>query len=220
MIEPFSETPRLNDFLKGYGVTPAKGIIVDPDNKLFGGDSLSPLIPLFSGHLGSTIIGTPAVFVTACGLDYIKKEKDFTVKAFAMSSPESWLKVNQEDIDSMDFDIKRAEDRNGPLPTAVLVRIPSEENKRLVQLVCFGDSDFVSDNFFDVLSNKDVFLNTVSWLSQQENLVSIRPNIFEFPYHFLQKNQVKWIFWPVVVVLPLLFLLAGWAVFLFRKFRV
>ena len=128
--------------------------------------------------------------------------------------------MNQKDIDNIDFRFRKGHDRQGPVPVAVLVGIPSENNIPTVRLICFGDSDFISDEFFDVLSNKDVFLNTLSWMSQQENLISIRPSTFMYPYHFLKDEQVKWIFWPIVVIQPLLFLLIGWSVFLIRKIRV
>ena len=39
----------------------------------------------------------------------------------------------------------------------------------------FGDSDFVSNGYLGIPGNRDLFLNTVNWLAQQESLISIRP---------------------------------------------
>ena len=39
----------------------------------------------------------------------------------------------------------------------------------------FGDSDFASNGVLGIQGNRDLFMNTVGWLSQQENLISIRP---------------------------------------------
>ena len=39
----------------------------------------------------------------------------------------------------------------------------------------FGDSDFASNMLFRAGGNRDLFMNTLGWLSQQENLISIRP---------------------------------------------
>ena len=40
----------------------------------------------------------------------------------------------------------------------------------------FGDSDFAANSAPAALpGNRDLFMNTLGWLSQQENLISIRP---------------------------------------------
>ena len=38
----------------------------------------------------------------------------------------------------------------------------------------FGDSDFASNSVLGIEGNKDIFMNSVGWLSQQENLISVR----------------------------------------------
>ena len=43
------------------------------------------------------------------------------------------------------------------------------------RVVVFGDSDFASNAAAGVAGNRDLFMNTVGWLSQQENLISVRP---------------------------------------------
>ena len=37
-----------------------------------------------------------------------------------------------------------------------------------------GDSDFPSNQFIGFQGNKDLYLNMVNWLAQQENLIAIR----------------------------------------------
>ena len=43
------------------------------------------------------------------------------------------------------------------------------------RVVVFGDSDFAANGVLGIQGNRDLFMNTVGWLSQQENLISIRP---------------------------------------------
>ena len=43
------------------------------------------------------------------------------------------------------------------------------------RLVAIGDSDFASNGALGVSGNRDLFLNTINWLAQQENLIAIRP---------------------------------------------
>src|SRR5207245_2311051 len=43
------------------------------------------------------------------------------------------------------------------------------------RVAVFGDSDFAANGGLGIQGNRDLFMNTVGWLSQQENLISIRP---------------------------------------------
>ena len=51
----------------------------------------------------------------------------------------------------------------------------SDAQKPETRVVVYGDSDFAANSAFSIQGNKDLFLNTIGWLSQQENLISIRP---------------------------------------------
>ena len=44
-----------------------------------------------------------------------------------------------------------------------------------VRFAVIGDSDFAANGGLGIQGNRDLFMNTVGWLSQQENLISIRP---------------------------------------------
>jgi hypothetical protein len=52
---------------------------------------------------------------------------------------------------------------------------PEDTSKPETRLAVFGDSDFASNGWLAFQGNRDLFLNTVNWLSKQENLISIRP---------------------------------------------
>ena len=43
------------------------------------------------------------------------------------------------------------------------------------RVVVLGDSDYASNSALGIQGNRDLFMNAVGWLSQQENLISIRP---------------------------------------------
>ena len=42
------------------------------------------------------------------------------------------------------------------------------------RLVVIGDSDFATNGVVGIQGNRDMFLNTINWLAQQEDLISIR----------------------------------------------
>jgi gliding motility-associatede transport system auxiliary component len=76
-------------------------------------------------------------------------------------------------------------DKKGPVGLAAAVSAPlantpaakpgEDAPKPETRVVVFGDSDFAENGVLGVQGNRDLFMNTVGWLSQQENLISIRP---------------------------------------------
>ncbi|MBD2133023.1 Gldg family protein [Sphaerospermopsis sp. FACHB-1094] len=67
-----------------------------------------------------------------------------------------------------------------PTPTPTPTASPTEENSqnhsKESRLVVFGNSDFARDGLFQQQLNGDVFLNSVTWLSQEDQQpLSIRP---------------------------------------------
>jgi ABC-type uncharacterized transport system involved in gliding motility auxiliary subunit len=77
-------------------------------------------------------------------------------------------------------------DKPGPVTVAAAVSAaapastetkPGEADapKPETRVVVFGDSDFATTAALGLPGNRDLFMNTIGWLSQQENLISIRP---------------------------------------------
>ena len=64
----------------------------------------------------------------------------------------------------------------GPAPAPTPGKNAKDEPpKPDMRLVVIGDSDFASNSALGIQGNRDLFLNTIGWLSQQENLIAIRP---------------------------------------------
>ena len=73
----------------------------------------------------------------------------------------------------------------------------------------YGDSDFATNQWFDQFRNRDLFLNTVNWLAQQENLIAIRPHDPQDRRIQLTEDQSQRIFWIALLVIPGLLLANG-----------
>jgi ABC-type uncharacterized transport system involved in gliding motility auxiliary subunit len=86
---------------------------------------------------------------------------------------------------------------------------PDETAKPETRIVVFGDSDFAANSGLGIQGNRDLFLNTVNWLAQQENLISIRPRDPEDRRVTLTATQQNWIFRTTVFIIPGLILFAG-----------
>jgi ABC-type uncharacterized transport system involved in gliding motility auxiliary subunit len=85
------------------------------------------------------------------------------------------------------------------------------------ELICIGDTDFVSDSYYDVFANKDLFLNCLEWLAEERTLISIRPKQVDYPFHFLSASQGRMLFLVSVVVMPTIFLVISIILFSFKR---
>lgn len=77
------------------------------------------------------------------------------------------------------------------------------------RLAVIGDSDFASNAVVGIQGNRDMFLNAVNWLAQQENLISIRAREPEDRRLTLTASAQSRLFWLSVLLLPAAILGAG-----------
>jgi ABC-type uncharacterized transport system involved in gliding motility auxiliary subunit len=70
------------------------------------------------------------------------------------------------------------------------------------RVVVIGDSDFASNSALGGEGNRDLFMNVLSWLSQQENLISIRPREASDRRLTLTASQITGMFVLSVFLLP------------------
>ena len=80
-----------------------------------------------------------------------------------------------------------------------------EESDPKFKAVIFGDSDFMSDVYFETGFNKDLVLNTFAFLTGLDNLISIRPRVAENTKLILTTaNSAFVLIFPVLIPLVLL----------------
>ena len=77
------------------------------------------------------------------------------------------------------------------------------------RIAVIGDSDFATNSFFHFLGNGDLFLNTVSYLAAQENLIGIEPRTYDLPRLSVTNRQIKSIFVIAVLLIPSILALIG-----------
>jgi ABC-type uncharacterized transport system involved in gliding motility auxiliary subunit len=85
------------------------------------------------------------------------------------------------------------------------------------RIVVFGSAQFASDKFFRLQGNGDLFMNTVSWLAEEESLIAIRPKSTRSQPLVLTSRQSLVIFLIPVVILPLAWFVAGIAIYWYRR---
>ena len=95
-----------------------------------------------------------------------------------------------------------------PTPTVSPTVKAAEENKENKptesRMVVFGDSDFITDGWFEQL-NRDVFLNSIAWLSNQDNqTLSISPKEAKSRRLNLSQAQANLIALSAILALPII----------------
>jgi ABC-type uncharacterized transport system involved in gliding motility auxiliary subunit len=86
---------------------------------------------------------------------------------------------------------------------------PDDTPKPETRVAAIGDSDFAANNYLGIEGNRDLFMNTVNWLAQQESLISIRPREPSDSRLTLTANVRSALFLMSIFVIPALVLGAG-----------
>ena len=84
-------------------------------------------------------------------------------------------------------------------------------------MAAIGDSDFASNQLLGFQGNQDFFLNTVAWLAEDLDLISIRPKEAEDNRLALTQQELQNVTWIALVLLPGLFVILGVVVWWRRR---
>jgi ABC-type uncharacterized transport system involved in gliding motility auxiliary subunit len=223
--------PGLPPYLTNYGVMVVEGVVVDLVSRLFGGDFLMPVITSYEQHPISKNFEVASFFPVALEVKTTEKMPErVSAQVLARTSPNSWLKRDFQELKAE----LRSEgrpllnerlDEKGPIPVAVVATLTTrregatDKEPKKARIVVYGDSDFASNNYLNLSGNRDLFLNTVSWLAEEENLIAIRPKESGSFFSPVTANQERLIFWLSMIVLPAVVVGSGVATYIWRRQR-
>lgn len=216
LIDPLG-APSFVDFMKKYGIKIGDDFIVsiDPSARLMGGDPSWAVVSRYGYHKITEKFNYASFFPFARSVDRIEPvPKNISTETIASTSPYSFS-TNQFDAKEIRFDPER--DRRGPIPIAVASTFKEEGKERESRIVVFGDSDFASNQFLELSGNSNLFLNTVNWLEEEEDLVSIAPKTTRPRTISLTISQGRMIFFTTIILLPGIFVLGGILVYFRRR---
>ncbi len=226
LLDPF-RAPRLSAFLRDYGLLVGEDVILDPENRLAGGELLSAVITdVNRQHLVVATLKAPPVLSGMRGMTARSDEgADRQVVSLLRSGPRSWASYDRAVLGATSPpQFVAGRDRNGPFRIGVEVSQPARVSGKVGRgrrtvIVAYGDSDFATNRFFDYLGNKDLFLNSLNWLGRDELLIGNRPQAQPAGSKvlFISQSQLSDLFRWAVVILPSLYMLAGILVIVWRR---
>jgi ABC-type uncharacterized transport system involved in gliding motility auxiliary subunit len=215
MIDPF-QAAGLNALLDRYGLGVGNDVIIDinPQGRLLGAGPEVPVVGDYQAHPITRDFRFATFFPVARTVVVKDKPPEgVTAQPLARTSGESWAETNQDQIKTGQVKPDPGEAR-GPLTVAAVATVdakgaPADKKGAKARVVVIGDSDFASNAFVRLSGNKDLFLNTVSWLAEEENQIAIRPKDPRSTPVFLTASQGQVLFYVPVVILPLAMIVAG-----------
>ena len=204
MVDPF-QNEGMKKFLATYGVDLGDDLVIEsnPIGQMFGIGPEVPLVQQYEPHpITRDMGGITTLFPLTRSVSPSRTPPPgANVQPLIKTSPQSWgetdrAALNRGEARPDDKDIK------GP-PIAVVI------TKDKARIVVYGTSNFASNQFLNLQGNRDLFLNTVSWLAEQEDQISIRPKETKSTPVFLTAQQGWLVFLLPVVVLPAIVLAGG-----------
>jgi gliding motility-associatede transport system auxiliary component len=223
-----ADAPPLTNLLallKDWSVDVGTNAVLDPLSQLRGTDPSVPVAaPPYPYHAITSTFRMLTAFPYARSVKPVEGgTSGRTATTFIQSGRNSWAESDLKLLTTRgeaqpEFD---KGDVQGPVSLAVAVSAPVEgapplppdapdnPSKPETRLVVIGDSDFIANGVLGTGGNRDMALNVVNWLAQQENLIAVRPRDPEDRRITLSGSQGNMIFWFSVVIIPGLILATG-----------
>lgn len=218
-----SQMPNLRGLLKEWAIELGDNVVVDVSGmgQLIGSDASVPVAATYPSHpITERMSGYLTAFPLARAITPAAGVEGRSAQTFVETGQRSWAETDvQQLVKSGKVEFEEAKgDTRGPVSIAAAVSAPvaepaatqasaadsknGEPPKPETRIAVVGDSDFAANFALGIQGNADLFLNIVSWLAQQENLIAIRPKQPEERRVTLTNDQQRRIAWFGLLIIP------------------
>jgi ABC-type uncharacterized transport system involved in gliding motility auxiliary subunit len=201
---------------------------VSPAGRLFGVDEFMPIAMSYPGHAITEGFNVATLFPYARSVSVGQGTlPGVTAQTFIETGAQSWAETG-EITGEVAFDPET--DLRGPISLAVAITVEAQEaapdtaapeegesEPTAARIVIIGDSEFANNSFLQFSGDEDFFLNVISWLAEEEDLIAIRPKDPEDRRVNLTAKQARIVMYLTLLVLPLCVLGLGVGVWLKRR---
>jgi ABC-type uncharacterized transport system involved in gliding motility auxiliary subunit len=211
-----ADNDALAGVLQGWGVTLNKDLILDlnPIGALVG---LGPQVALVTHYESQPIVsemkGTATGFPLSRSLEAKSTDKTNVQKLF--DSSDTSLATNN--LSSSEVNVKDRKNKKGPLTIAASGTYNTGKENSQGRFVVVGSSSWLSNGFITFNGNNDLALNTINWLSSDEDLISIRPKEREDRRITMTRAQLSWVRATSQFLLPGVVVIVGISVWWKRR---
>lgn len=209
-----------DSILQSVGVTDKKALVIESKKTLMN-DPLT-IVPDYGAHDITQKLQSQQripVLPDAVALGKAEDNKDYTATVLLKTSNQAYGKTNlglfAPGARITENDLKKTDkDLNGPIDLAYAVT--NKENKP--KAIVVGNGVFLRDELINQQGNEDFALNSVAWLQEQKDLVTIRPREeAQLQQAVISRQKANAISIGTIIVFPLLFLVAGGVIWWRRR---
>ncbi|HVS89834.1 MAG TPA: GldG family protein [Candidatus Acidoferrum sp.] len=211
-----TDNDALATLLQSWGVTLEKNLILDlnPIGQIVGVGPEVALVSRYESHpIVNEMKGSATGFPLARSMDVKNTDKTTVDKLF--SSSENSLATIK--LDSSKVDPNDPKNKKGPMTIAAAGSYKTGKENAQGRFVVIGSSAWAANSFINFNGNRDLTLNTMNWLSSDEDLISIRPKEREDRRITMTRAQMNWVRITSQFLFPLAVVIAGVTVWWRRR---
>jgi len=213
LVDPLTPSP-LEQMLANFGLSVGDDLVADRDNHMYGLAPTSPLVVQYPFHkITHGLDGFLTFFPLARSLKLSKPQANDTyfTSPIVTTGPNSWAEA---DPTASELVYDEGVDAPGPIHIGTV----TEDRESGMRLVVFGSAGFIANqNLIDEVANRDLFMNAVNWLAEEEDLISIRPKQLTSRRLFLTPLQSNVTIFTSLILVPMAVLGAGLVVWWKRR---
>jgi ABC-type uncharacterized transport system involved in gliding motility auxiliary subunit len=200
-----------------WGVDVGNDVVVDISGmgRLIGTDASVPVAASYPSHPITQRFSFLTAYPLARSATPVSAGVNgHTAQTFIETSPRSWAEADIKGLltsGEVALDESKG-DKKGPVSIAAAVSAPiaatdakpaqTDAPKPETRVIVIGDSDFAANAGLGIQGNRDLFMNMIGWLSQQENLISIRPKEADDRRITMTATQQSNVIWLSLLVIP------------------
>jgi ABC-type uncharacterized transport system involved in gliding motility auxiliary subunit len=209
---------EIRDLLLKYHLNQRNDLIIDKRNFVNGSNGTIPLVENYNkDHSITKKFKGQTFFPLVSSVEEFephskKADEKITFLTSSNNFPDSWGETSLKEILNSRASYTAGADLTGPLNIGAAYE--SSKNK----IVAFGNSTFVLNAYMKFGNNYLFFINSLSWLVDEDRLISFNLPIIQSERLFISGPQLGIIFYFSVIFIPLI--LFGMAIFMYRRRRV
>jgi ABC-type uncharacterized transport system involved in gliding motility auxiliary subunit len=223
LLDPETDA-GLEELLKKWKVGLDNDVVVDSSGlgQLLGMGPAAPLVTSYESHSITRDMSRVMTFFPMARSVRVLTDSGsaFNATVLFKTSESSW---GEKNLKGNEAQFNEGTDIKGPVNLGLIsTKSVTSDGKtknfgKEARVVVIGDSDFAMNAYFRKAANGDLFLNTVSWLAEDEDLISIRPKSAENRTVQMTQARGRALYWLAIVFMPLGVLVAGIMVWIRRR---
>ena len=230
MLDPGERGEKFTNLisvLNEYGLVLRDDVIIDPLSKVLSGDYFMPVVSNYTYNPITKNFKIATFLKLARSVETKEvSDKNIFTRIVARTSDSSWAETDLKNLvagKGAKFD--KGSDIKGPVSVVAysrkLIKNNNQNDKKKIEgyIIAFGDSDFVTNSMYQTQGNKDIFLNSINFLANRGEMITIRPKQQESVYLTMTAKQGRIIFFISLLLIPLIVIFIGLYINIQRRAR-